>query len=166
MSPEYLELEDLLTASESFLGHEPEVRDYGLLESALARPRATVFGRDVYPTLDDTAAALVFSLVPNRALVDGNKRLGWLGVVTFYELNGRTVRIVDDAPVETIMAIGRGELVDVPVLAAILRTWTTPWRCRHAAARTRRDARGGGHRQQRTSGRRRGTRWLAPHRRS
>jgi death-on-curing protein len=125
VSPDYLELEDLLAASELFLGHEPEVRDYGLLESALARPRATVFEQDAYPALADKAAALLLSLVLNHALVDGNKRLGWFGVVTFYELNGCTVRIVDDTPFETIMAIARGELVDVPVLAAILRTWTT-----------------------------------------
>ena len=125
MSPDYLELEDLLAASELFLGHESEVRDYGLLESALARPRATIFGLDAYPTLDDQAAALLLSLVLNHALVDGNKRLGWFGVVAFYELNGRTVRIVDDAPFATILAIARGELIDVPALAAILRTWTS-----------------------------------------
>jgi death on curing protein len=125
VSPDYLELEDLLAASELFLGYEPEVRDYGLLESALARPCATVLGLDAYPTLDDKAVALLLSLVLNHALVDGNKRLGWFGVVAFYELNGRTVRIVDDAPFATIMAIARGDLFDVPVLAAILRTWTT-----------------------------------------
>lgn len=126
MSLDYLELEDLLTAAELFLGHPPDVRDYGLLESALARPRAVVFGQDAYPTLDDKAAALLLSLVLNHALMDGNKRLGWFGVVTFYELNGKTVRIVDDSPFETIMAIARGELVDVPVVANILRAWTTP----------------------------------------
>ena len=60
-----------------------EVRDYGLLESVLARPRAVVFGQDAYPTLDDKAAALLLSLVLNHALVDGNTRLGWFGVVTF-----------------------------------------------------------------------------------
>lgn len=126
MSLDYLELEDLLIAAELFLGHAPEVRDYGLLESALARPRAVVFGQDAYPTLDDKAAALLLSIVLNHALVDGNKRLGWFGVVMFYELNGRTVWIVDDSPFETIMAIARGKLVDVPAVAQILRGWTTP----------------------------------------
>ncbi|QTE31345.1 Fic family protein [Pengzhenrongella sicca] len=123
---DYLELEDLLIAAELFLGHAPAVRDYGLLESALARPRAVVFEQDAYPTLDDKASALLLSLVLNHALVDGNKRLGWLGVVTFYELNGRTVRIIDDSPFETIMAIARGELIDVPAVAHILHRWTTP----------------------------------------
>lgn len=82
VSPDYLELEDLLAASEPFLGDEPEVRDYGLLESAITRPRATAPGQEAYPALDDTAAALLLSLA-------------------------------------------RGELVNVPVLAAIVRTWTT-----------------------------------------
>ena len=44
-----------------------------------------------------------------------SRRLGWFGVDMFYELNGWTVRIVDNSPFETIMAIARGELVDVPV---------------------------------------------------
>ncbi|MBC7551172.1 MAG: hypothetical protein H7269_09800 [Cellulomonas sp.] len=48
-----------------------------------------------------------------------SRRLGWFGVDTVYELNGRTVRIVDSSPFETIMAIARGEPVDVPVAAKV-----------------------------------------------
>ena len=76
----------------------------------------------------------MLSLVPSHALVDGNERLARFGVVAFYEPKGRSARVVDDMPFETNMAIARGEIVDVPVLAAILRTRTTPWRCRHPAA--------------------------------
>ncbi|HVQ49027.1 MAG TPA: type II toxin-antitoxin system death-on-curing family toxin, partial [Mycobacterium sp.] len=65
MSVDYLELDDLLVAASAFLGHRPEVRDYGLLESALARPQASVFGEDAYPTLHEKAAALLDSLVNN-----------------------------------------------------------------------------------------------------
>jgi death on curing protein len=42
------------------------VRDYGLLEAALARPQATAFGKDAYPSLDAKAAALLHSLARNR----------------------------------------------------------------------------------------------------
>ena len=54
------------------------VRDAGLLASAIARPAATAFGEDAYPTLWLKAAALCQSLDNNQALADGNKRLAWL----------------------------------------------------------------------------------------
>ena len=72
MTTEYLLLEDALAAAEAALGYPAEVRDYGLLESALARPRATVFGEDAYIGLDAKAAALLCSLVANHTLVDGS----------------------------------------------------------------------------------------------
>ena len=74
----FLTLEDALAAAQAYLGRRPEVRDYGLLESALLRPQCSVFGQDAYPDLDHKAAALLSSLVGNHALVDGNKRLGWV----------------------------------------------------------------------------------------
>ena len=83
----FLDLDDLLAAAEAAVGHRPEVRDYGLLESALARPQTTVFGADAYPDIHRKAAALLHSLVRNHALVDGNKRLGWVAVRLFYVVN-------------------------------------------------------------------------------
>ena len=53
------------------------VGDYGLIDSALARPRASVFGQGAYPDLHLKVAALLHSLARNHALVDGNKRLAW-----------------------------------------------------------------------------------------
>jgi Fic/DOC family len=80
---DFLDLEDLLDIARATLGWDPEVRDYGLLESALARPRASVFGRDAYPELHLKAAALLHSLARNHALVDGNKRMAWTACRTF-----------------------------------------------------------------------------------
>ena len=74
MDTAYLEIGDLLLAAERILGHPPEIRDRGLLESALHRPQSTWFGEDVYPDLDQKAAALLLSLVGNHSLIDGNKR--------------------------------------------------------------------------------------------
>lgn len=85
---EYLDIEDLLDLATSLLGDPPPVRDLGLLESAAARPRASAFGEDAYPDLWTKAAALLQSLLGNHALVDGNKRLGWLATAVFLELNG------------------------------------------------------------------------------
>jgi len=57
----------------------------------VARPQATVLGEDAYPTIWMKAAALLQSIVNNHALVDGNKRLGWLTTATFLELNDASV---------------------------------------------------------------------------
>src|SRR5690348_8153418 len=92
----YLVLDDLLAAAEAMAGRPAEVRDYGLLESALARPQATVFGADAYADIHEKAAALLASLVGNHALVDGNKRLGVLAVYLFYGLNDWSLRQTSD----------------------------------------------------------------------
>ena len=84
---EYLTLEDLL-ALIGDLGVGP-VRDLGLLESAAHRPTTALWGRDVYATIEKKAAALLDSLVRDRPLADGNKRLGWLAALVLLDINGR-----------------------------------------------------------------------------
>jgi death-on-curing protein len=64
------------------------IRDLGALESAIAQPKATFEGRDLYPTLLEKAAALGFSLVQNHPFVDGNKRVAHAAVETLLVLNG------------------------------------------------------------------------------
>jgi death on curing protein len=115
---EYLELDDLLALVRA-LGAGP-VRDVGLLDSAAARPRATVFGEPAYPTLPLRAAALLHSLVGNPALVDGNKRLGWLATVVFLDLNGSEPELSDDAAFELVMDVAAGS-ADVEEIADRLR---------------------------------------------
>jgi death on curing protein len=114
---EYLDLEDLLGLVRA-LGAGP-VRDPGLLDAACARPRSTVLGQDAYPTLEEKAAALLHSLVRNHALVDGNKRLGWLATAVFLDLNGSPPRLTDDDAFELVMAVAEGNL-DVDDIAARL----------------------------------------------
>jgi death-on-curing protein len=64
------------------------IRDLGLLESALAQPRATFDGNDLHPTIVDKAAAVGFALVANHPFVDGNKRVGHAAMEVFLVLNG------------------------------------------------------------------------------
>jgi death-on-curing protein len=85
---EFLDLDDLVELARRLLGDPPPIRDIGLLGSAAARPQTTAFGEDAYPDLVTKAAALLQSIVNNHALVDGNKRLGWLTTAVFLELNG------------------------------------------------------------------------------
>ena len=103
---EYLTLEDVLSLADD-LGVGP-VRDVGLLDSAVHRPRVSVFGRDAYPTLDEKAAVFLESLVGNQALVDGNKRLGWLSLVVFYGLNGTVLEAPDDDAYNMVIAVASG----------------------------------------------------------
>ncbi len=118
----FLGLDDLLAAAEAAVGRPPEVRDYGLLESALARPATTVFGADAYPSVHHKAAALLHSLVRNHALVDGNKRLGWVAVRLFYVLNDLDLRADHDEAFDFVMALAAGALTDVDEMAA----WLAP----------------------------------------
>ena len=118
---EYLDLEDLVDLATRLLGDSAPIRDIGLLGSAAARPQATAFGREAYPDLWSKAAALLQSVVKNHALVDGNKRLGWLATAVFLELNGVTVmRVSNRAVYHCVMAAAAGH-DDVDVLAGRLR---------------------------------------------
>ncbi|MDP3889664.1 type II toxin-antitoxin system death-on-curing family toxin [Nocardioides sp.] len=102
-----LTVEDLLTLVRD-LGVGP-VRDVGLLDSSAHRPGAVLYGEDAYPDLDLKAAALLDSLVGNHALIDGNKRLGWLAVVVFYGLNDVDLDAPDDPAYELVMSVARRE---------------------------------------------------------
>jgi death on curing protein len=120
---EHLDLEDLLVSAEVALGGPPQVRDIGILEAAVARTRASVYGEDAYPDLHAKAAALLHSIVTGHALIDGNKRLGWVSVRLFYRLNGSDLRVPIDDAFDLVTTIADGSLRDVPAIAERLRPW-------------------------------------------
>ena len=122
----YLDLDAVLAIAERATGAPALVADYGLLESALGRPRTTVFGQDAYPTLHHKAAALLHSLVSNHCLVDGNKRLGWLSAVVFCFINGVHIDAPDDDAYDLVIAIADGSLDDLETIAANLAAWSVP----------------------------------------
>ncbi|HET6151714.1 MAG TPA: type II toxin-antitoxin system death-on-curing family toxin [Marmoricola sp.] len=105
---EYLSVEDLLLFT-AMLQAGP-VRDAGLLDSAANRARSTVFGQDVYPSLELKAAAMLHSICANHALVDGNKRLALLATVTFLRANGASFALSQDEAFELIWSVAAGEL--------------------------------------------------------
>ena len=110
---EFLELEDVM-AMIRILGIGP-IRDVGLLDSAINRPRLSAFGEDAYPSLSLKAAALVHSLTKNHALVDGNKRLAWLGTVVFADLNGSFPKLSDDEAFQLVWDIA-SSTIDVATI--------------------------------------------------
>ena len=120
---EHLDLEDLLGMIR-LLGLGP-VRDLGLVDSALARPRATAFGEELYVGCGRKAAALLHSLARNHALVDGNKRLAWLATVVFLDLNGWEVTLDDDEAFALVVDVARGA-ADVDDIVQRLRVAERP----------------------------------------
>jgi death on curing protein len=84
------------------------IRDLGALESALAQPRASFAGEDLYPDLAAKATALAFSLINNHPFVDGNKRVGHAALETFLMLNGDELEASVDASEQMILAVGAG----------------------------------------------------------
>lgn len=109
MEPEFFQLEDVMlvhTDQVERYGGEHGVRDMGLLESALAQPRATFGGEFLHHGIFEMAAAYLFHIVQNHPFLDGNKRTGLATALAFLDLNGINI----DAP--------KGSLADLTLLVA------------------------------------------------
>ncbi|OBG19416.1 death-on-curing protein [Mycolicibacterium celeriflavum] len=119
----HLELDDLLLVAARAVAVDVVVRDYGLLESAVARPKTTVFGAEAYPDIHTKAGALLHSLCRNHALLDGNKRLAWTACQVLLGLNGEWVTASEDDRFNFMIAVASGVTDDVDEISAQLRTW-------------------------------------------
>jgi death-on-curing protein len=112
----YLTVEEALLLCE-LLG-DLKVRDLGLLDSALHRPRAAYAGQEAYPTVPLKAAALLHSVAKNHPLFDGNKRLAWMTCDVFLELNGYDVHMSQTDVVRLVLDVASSALDDVEAIAA------------------------------------------------
>ena len=101
-------------------------RDHGLLESALGRPQATVFGEDAYIGIHEKAAALLHSQARDDALLDGNKRLALAATIAFYGIDGFRLTLSNDEAYRLVMSVATGELEAVSVIASSLEQGTAP----------------------------------------
>lgn len=113
MDPSFLQLEEVLEIHRDQIaryGGGAGVRDLGLLESALAMPQAGVAGRYLHGDLFEMAAAYLFHVVKNHPFVDGNKRVGAAAALVFMEMNGREVRMPDDALIALVLDVVGGRL--------------------------------------------------------
>lgn len=118
---EYLDLDDLIELTVLLLGEPAPMRDIGLLGSAAARPQTTAFGEDAYPDLWTKSAALLQSILKNHALIDGNKRLGWLATAVLLELNGQSPsQLTNDVVYDLVYAVASGEF-SIDEIASQLR---------------------------------------------
>jgi death-on-curing protein len=120
----YLDLDDALAAGAAAVAPaDLLVRDWGLLESALARQKASAFGRDAYPDIWQKAAALLESLSRSHPLIGGNKRLAWVSTRLFLAINELDLIAVDAQEGDKfVRSVAQGvlELADV---ATQLRSW-------------------------------------------
>jgi death-on-curing protein len=117
----YLDLDEMLYLAERVLGEAVSVRDVGLLQSALARPRASAGGRDAYTSVHEKAAALLHSLCRNHSLVDGNKRLALAGTIAFYGMNGLRLEMTNDEAYDLVTSIVTNDSEHVQVTARVLK---------------------------------------------
>jgi len=88
---DFLTIEDVITVHADQVeryGGERGVRDLGLLDSAVAQPRASFGGQPLHEDIFEMAAAYLFHLVQNHPFVDGNKRVGAVSALLFLDLNG------------------------------------------------------------------------------
>ncbi|MFF7263539.1 type II toxin-antitoxin system death-on-curing family toxin [Streptomyces sp. NPDC008159] len=123
----YLSSEDVLAIAELAVDDQDVViRDAGLLESAVHRPSASMFGQEAYSDLFDKAAALLQSLTINRPFVDGNKRTAWTSCVVFLAMNGAQLRPDIDAAERLVIAVATGDMDEVKVISEVLRGLAEP----------------------------------------
>jgi death-on-curing protein len=111
---EVLELHRLVVGQ---TGGAAGLRDLGALEAAVAQPRQSFGGQDLYPSLAAKVAALGFGLIANHAFVDGNKRVGHAAMDTMLLLNGAELRATIDDAEGMIVRVAAGQASREELLA-------------------------------------------------
>ena len=97
-------------------GGSPEIRDDGLLESALNAPFHSFGDTDLYPSLLEKAARLGYGLIKNHPFVDGNKRIGTHTMLVFLAINHAELAYSDEELISLILGIAAGEYDDKHLL--------------------------------------------------
>ena len=97
-------------------GGSPEIRDNGLLESALNVPFQSFGNTDLYPSLLEKAARLGYGLIKNHPFVDGNKRIGTHTMLVFLAINHAELAYSDEELISLILGIAAGEYDDKHLL--------------------------------------------------
>ncbi len=103
-----------------------QIREIELLDAAAARPAASAFGADAYPTLREKAAALLHSVARNHPFTDGNKRTATVGAVFFLRVNGQVVTWQQDDALTMILDVAEGR-AGMSALAAWLPLADAPY---------------------------------------
>ena len=95
------------------------IRDHGLLQSALAKPRNQFeYGE---PDIHELAAAYISGIAKNHPFVDGNKRAGFLAGAAFLEINGYRLIATEIDATQIILGVASGEISDEQLAALLLQ---------------------------------------------
>jgi death-on-curing protein len=112
---EYLDLADYVAIAAEVTGLEPatvmKVANLDLADSALHAPAAEFGGIEFYPDLVEKAAVLIVRLAKNHPLPDGNKRVAWVALRMFVEINGWSwsERPSVEKAEQVVLAVAAGE---------------------------------------------------------
>ncbi|MDO4384855.1 MAG: type II toxin-antitoxin system death-on-curing family toxin [Clostridia bacterium] len=98
-------------------GGSAELRDIGLLDSALEGIFQTFGGEELYPTKEEKGARLGYTLISNHAFVDGNKRIGMYVMLTFLEVNGIHMGCTNEDVIEAGLGVASGKMSYEELLA-------------------------------------------------
>ncbi|MFI5353323.1 MAG: type II toxin-antitoxin system death-on-curing family toxin [Candidatus Binatales bacterium] len=112
MKPAWLTKDELIALHDEALaefGGRTGIRDAGLLENALAKPRNLAAYRDD-PSIFDLAAAYSVGIARNRPFVDGNKRMAFLAAAVFLDLNGYELTPTEVEVVDTMIRLAKGAI--------------------------------------------------------
>lgn len=126
----YLTLGEVVALHRAILaatGGADGIRDLGGLESALAQPKATFDGADLYASMVDKACALAFGLAMNHPFVDGNKRVAHAAMAVFLDLNGFAIEATIDEQEQLMLDLAAGQ---------VSRVALTNWLQEHVSARS------------------------------
>jgi death on curing protein len=108
MAISYITIEQLIFLHEKITeasSGSPGLRDFGLLHAAIERPKASFAGKDLYLSIFEKAAALVNSLILNRAFVDANKRTAIASMIGFLEINNYIIKASFDELIDLSLKI-------------------------------------------------------------
>jgi death-on-curing protein len=125
----YLTLAEVLRLHERVLaatGGGVGVRDLRIVEAAVAQPKVTFDGNDLYPTLISKAAALCFSLIQGHAFVDGNKRVAHAALEVFLVLNGHEIAAPVEEQEQVFLSLAAGTMTRDELVAWLERHVTLP----------------------------------------
>jgi death-on-curing protein len=125
----YLTLGEVVALHRAILvatGGAEGIRELGALESALAKPKATFDGTDLYPSVVDKASAVAFGLAMNHPFVDGNKRVAHAAMAVFLDLNGLAIEATIDEQEQLMLDLAAGR---------VSRGALTDWLQSHVSAR-------------------------------
>jgi death-on-curing protein len=122
VEPDFLSLADVLELHRDRIekyGGSHGVRDLGLLDSALAAPRATFGGDYLHEDIVSMAAAYLYHIVMNHPFIDGNKRAGLAAAIAFLNLNGYVLVADPDELTDIVLAMAEGK-ADKEIITAFL----------------------------------------------